>query len=199
MASVTFDGVGKTYRDGTRAVSDLSLEVDDGEFVVLVGPSGCGKTTALRMVAGLEEITDGEIRIGERVVNWVEPQHRDIAMVFQNYALYPQMTVADNIAFGLKMRKVPRSERRKTVQEIARVLGLEEFLDAEARSSVGQAAPARRHGARDRAGAEGIPDGRAAVEPGRQAARADAGRDLPASSAKWRRRRSTSRTTRSRR
>jgi multiple sugar transport system ATP-binding protein len=128
VASVTFDGVGKTYNDGTRAVSDLSLEVNDGEFVVLVGPSGCGKTTALRMVAGLEEITDGEIRIGDRVVNWVDPQDRDIAMVFQNYALYPQMTVAENIAFGLKMRKVPRNERSKRVEEIARVLGLQEFL-----------------------------------------------------------------------
>jgi ABC-type sugar transport system ATPase subunit len=94
VASVTFDGVGKTYNDGTRAVTDLNLEVDDGEFVVLVGPSGCGKTTALRMVAGLEEITDGEIRIDERVVNWVDPQERDIAMVFQNYSLYPHMTVA---------------------------------------------------------------------------------------------------------
>ena len=129
MASVTFDGVGKTYSDGTRAVSDLNLEVNDGEFVVLVGPSGCGKTTALRMVAGLEEITDGEIRIGERVVNWVDPQNRDIAMVFQNYALYPQMTVADNIAFGLKMRKVPRRERSKKVEEIARILGLQDFLN----------------------------------------------------------------------
>ena len=129
VASVTFDGVGKTYNDGTRAVSDLNLEVNDGEFVVLVGPSGCGKTTALRMVAGLEEITDGEIRIGERVVNWVDPQNRDIAMVFQNYALYPQMTVADNIAFGLKMRKVPRRERSKKVEEIARILGLQDFLN----------------------------------------------------------------------
>jgi multiple sugar transport system ATP-binding protein len=125
---VSFDGVGKTYQDGTRAVIDLTLEARDGEFVVLVGPSGCGKTTALRMVAGLEEITDGEIRIGERVVNYLDPQDRDIAMVFQNYALYPQMTVADNIAFGLKMRKIPKSERARRVEEIARILGLSEFL-----------------------------------------------------------------------
>jgi multiple sugar transport system ATP-binding protein len=129
VAGVTFDGVGKTYNDGTRAVSDLTLHVRDGEFVVLVGPSGCGKTTALRMAAGLEEITDGEIRIGDKVVNYVEPQHRDIAMVFQNYALYPQMTVAENIAFGLKMRKIPKQERMRRVQEIAGVLGLTDFLD----------------------------------------------------------------------
>jgi multiple sugar transport system ATP-binding protein len=128
VAAVTFDSVGKTFGDGTRAVTDLNLQVDDGEFVVLVGPSGCGKTTALRMVAGLEEITDGEIRIGNRVVNWVDPQDRDIAMVFQNYALYPQMSVAENIAFGLKMRKVPRGERNRRVEEIARILGLQEFL-----------------------------------------------------------------------
>jgi multiple sugar transport system ATP-binding protein len=128
VAAVTFDGVGKTYSGGTRAVSDFNLEVRDGEFVVLVGPSGCGKTTALRMVAGLEEITDGEIRIGNRVVNWLDPQQRDIAMVFQNYALYPQMTVAENIAFGLKMRKIPKSERNRRVEEIARILGLHEFL-----------------------------------------------------------------------
>ena len=108
---MTFQGVGKTFRDGTRAVDDMNLEVRDGEFVVLVGPSGCGKTTALRMVAGLEEITDGEVRIGDRVVNYLDPQQRDIAMVFQNYALYPQMTVAENIAFGLKMRKIPKRER----------------------------------------------------------------------------------------
>jgi multiple sugar transport system ATP-binding protein len=126
---VTFDGVGKTYHDGTRAVIDLTLAASDGEFVVLVGPSGCGKTTALRMVAGLEEITEGEIRIGDRVVNYLDPQERDIAMVFQNYALYPQMTVAENIAFGLKMRKIPKSERSRRVQEIAGILGLTDFLN----------------------------------------------------------------------
>jgi multiple sugar transport system ATP-binding protein len=129
VAGVTFQGVGKTFRDGTRAVDDMNLEVRDGEFVVLVGPSGCGKTTALRMVAGLEEITDGEVRIGDRVVNYLEPQQRDIAMVFQNYALYPQMTVAENIAFGLKMRKVPKRERTRRVHEIGGILGLSELLD----------------------------------------------------------------------
>ncbi len=108
MAGITFDDVTKVYGDGHRAVSDLNLDVKDGEFVVLVGPSGCGKTTALRMIAGLEEISDGQIRIGERVVNNLPPGARDIAMVFQNYALYPHMTVAENIGFALKMRKVRR-------------------------------------------------------------------------------------------
>jgi multiple sugar transport system ATP-binding protein len=116
------------YPDGTRALSDFALDVADGEFVVFVGPSGCGKTTALRMVAGLEDITEGEIRIGERVVNELEPRERDVAMVFQNYALYPHMSVYDNIAFGLKMRKVQRSEIDRRVEEIGRVLGLSEML-----------------------------------------------------------------------
>jgi multiple sugar transport system ATP-binding protein len=129
VAGVTFQGVGKTFRDGTRAVDDMNLEVRDGEFVVLVGPSGCGKTTALRMVAGLEEITDGEVLIGDRVVNYLDPQQRDIAMVFQNYALYPQMTVAENIAFGLKMRKIPKQERARRVQEIGGILGLSDLLE----------------------------------------------------------------------
>ncbi len=125
---MTFEHVGKVYADGTRAVEDLNLGVDDGEFVVLVGPSGCGKTTALRMVAGLEEISEGSIRIGDTVVNKLPPPKRDIAMVFQNYALYPQMTVYDNIAFGLKMRKISKAEIRPRVEGIARVLGLEELL-----------------------------------------------------------------------
>ena len=102
MAGIAFDGVGKVYSDGTRAVADLNLQIGDGEFMVFVGPSGCGKTTALRMLAGLEGITEGEIRIGERVVNDLNPQQRDIAMVFQNYALYPHMSVADNIGFPLR-------------------------------------------------------------------------------------------------
>jgi multiple sugar transport system ATP-binding protein len=128
MAEVTFSAVGKVYPDGTRAVSDLTLDVADGEFIVFVGPSGCGKTTALRMVAGLEEISEGEIAIGERVVNELEPRERDVAMVFQNYALYPHMSVYDNIAFGLRMRKLPRQEVDARVREIGRVLGLEELL-----------------------------------------------------------------------
>ena len=105
MAGVTFDGVTKTYPDGTTAVNSLSLGVEDGEFMVLVGPSGCGKTTALRMVAGLEEITSGTIRIGERVVNQLPPRERDVAMVFQNYALYPHKSVYENLAFPLKLRR----------------------------------------------------------------------------------------------
>jgi multiple sugar transport system ATP-binding protein len=128
VAAVSFEHVGKVYADGTRAVDDLNLVVRDGEFVVLVGPSGCGKTTALRMVAGLEEISEGTIRIGDVVVNGLAPQKRDVAMVFQNYALYPQMTVSENIGFGLKMRKVPKPEIRSRVHEIAGVLGLADLL-----------------------------------------------------------------------
>src|ERR1041385_6333766 len=129
MAEITFDNVSKTYGDGFRAVSDLNLDVQDGEFVVFVGPSGCGKTTALRMVAGLEEISEGEIRIGDRVVNDLAPRDRDIAMVFQNYALYPHKTVYENLAFGLRMRKVPKDEQRKRVEEIAQKLGLADMLN----------------------------------------------------------------------
>jgi len=128
MAEIVMDGVSKVYADGTVAVSDLSLNIQDGEFIVLVGPSGCGKTTALRMVAGLESITHGTIRIGERVVNAVPPKERDIAMVFQNYALYPHMTVYDNMAFGLKLRKLPKTEIDRRVREAADILGLDEFL-----------------------------------------------------------------------
>jgi multiple sugar transport system ATP-binding protein len=124
MATVSFSSVGKVYRDGTRAVTDFTLEVADGEFMVFVGPSGCGKTTALRMVAGLEDITDGEIRIGDRVVNGLHPRKRDVAMVFQNYALYPHMTVYRNIAFALKVRKTPPEEIKRRVEDAARILGL---------------------------------------------------------------------------
>ena len=129
MAEITFDNVSKTYGDGFRAVSDLNLDVQDGEFVVFVGPSGCGKTTALRMIAGLEEVSEGDIRIGERVVNNLPPRDRDVAMVFQNYALYPHMTVAENIGFALKMRKVPKDQARSRIAETARIIGLEDHLD----------------------------------------------------------------------
>ena len=128
MASIALEHVDKIYPDGTHAVTDLSLDVHDGEFVVLVGPSGCGKTTALRMIAGLEDISDGLVRIGEKVVNDLDPRERDIAMVFQNYALYPNMTVADNIGFGLRMRKIPKEQRSPKIQEAARILGLSEYL-----------------------------------------------------------------------
>jgi multiple sugar transport system ATP-binding protein len=137
MASVTFDGVGKTYPDGTRAVDDLDLEITDGEFMIFVGPSGCGKTTALRMVAGLEEITDGELRIGDDVVNDLEPRKRDIAMVFQNYALYPHMSVFDNIAFPLQSQRVPKQEIKERVNRAAALLGLEAQLKRRPRNLSG--------------------------------------------------------------
>jgi multiple sugar transport system ATP-binding protein len=137
VAGVTFDGVTKTYPDGTTAVDSLNLDIEDGEFMVLVGPSGCGKTTALRMVAGLEEISRGRLLIGERVVNHVPSRDRDIAMVFQSYALYPHLSVYDNIAFGLKIKKVPKSEIDRRVQRAADVLGLEPYLKRKPRALSG--------------------------------------------------------------
>jgi len=137
MAGVTFEDVSKIYPDGTRAVNDIDLEIQDGEFMVLVGPSGCGKTTALRMVAGLEDISEGVLRIGDRVVNHVPPRDRDIAMVFQSYALYPHLSVFDNIAFGLKLKKTPKEEVRARVQRAAQLLGLEEHLDRKPRALSG--------------------------------------------------------------
>jgi multiple sugar transport system ATP-binding protein len=137
VAAVTFDQVSKVYADGTRAVSDVDLEVKDGEFMVLVGPSGCGKTTALRMVAGLEAISEGVLKIGDRVVNHVPPRDRDIAMVFQSYALYPHLSVYENIAFGLRLKKVNKAEVDKRVKEAARILGLEPFLKRKPRALSG--------------------------------------------------------------
>jgi multiple sugar transport system ATP-binding protein len=127
MATVTFEHVTKSY-DGTVAVRDLSLGVADSEFLVLVGPSGCGKTTALRMIAGLEQITEGRLLIGDRVVNNVAPVARDIAMVFQSYALYPHMTVFDNLAFGLRNKKVPRKDIQARVKQAADILDLDPLL-----------------------------------------------------------------------
>jgi len=137
VAEITYDKVQKIYPDGTQAVHDLDLEIADGELMVLVGPSGCGKTTALRMLAGLEEISDGEIRIGDRVVNDLTPKDRDVAMVFQSYALYPHMTVHDNLAFGLKLRKTPKHEVEERVRRAAKVLQIEEFLKRKPRALSG--------------------------------------------------------------
>ena len=129
MGAIKRRDVGKIYPNGTRALEDVNIEINDGEFVVLVGPSGCGKTTLLRMVAGLEDITEGEISIGEKVVNEVAPKDRDIAMVFQNYALYPHMSVYDNMAFSLKLRKLPKEEIEKKVKDAAKTLEISELLD----------------------------------------------------------------------
>ncbi len=129
MAEVALEKVTKRYPNGVQAVTDLDLNIADGEFLVLVGPSGCGKSTALRMIAGLEEITDGELRIGGERMNEVQPKDRDIAMVFQNYALYPHMTVYDNVAFALKLAKTPKDEIDRRVQEAAKILELEPLLD----------------------------------------------------------------------
>jgi multiple sugar transport system ATP-binding protein len=137
LAQVSFERVSKVYPDGTRAVNDINLEIRDGEFMVLVGPSGCGKTTALRMVAGLEEISEGVLRIGDRVVNHVPSRDRDIAMVFQSYALYPHLSVYENIAFGLRLKKMPKSEIDARVQRASSLLGLEDYLKRKPRALSG--------------------------------------------------------------
>lgn len=129
MAKLTLSGISKTYPNGFEAVKDFNLEIEDREFVIFVGPSGCGKSTTLRMIAGLEDISEGTLMIDGKVMNNVEPKDRDIAMVFQNYALYPHMTVYDNMAFGLKLRKVPKKEIDIKVKEAARILGLEDLLN----------------------------------------------------------------------
>src|SRR3954463_2830095 len=137
MAEIAYDSVAKVYPDGTRAVHDFNLEIGDGELMVVVGPSGCGKTTALRMLAGLEEISEGEIRIGDRVVNELTPKDRDIAMVFQSYALYPHMTVEQNLAFGLKLRKMSKQDISERVRRAAQILEIEEFLKRKPRALSG--------------------------------------------------------------
>ena len=129
MASLSLQHINKTYPNGFQAVKDFNLEIEDKEFIIFVGPSGCGKSTTLRMIAGLEEISGGTLKIGDKVMNDVEPKDRDIAMVFQNYALYPHMTVYDNMAFGLKLRKVPKDQIDKMVKEAAKILDLEKLLD----------------------------------------------------------------------
>jgi multiple sugar transport system ATP-binding protein len=137
MAEVAFDRVSKIYPDGTRAVNDINLDIRDGEFMVLVGPSGCGKTTALRMVAGLEDISEGVLRIGERVVNHVPSRDRDIAMVFQSYALYPHLSVYENIAFGLRLKKMSKSEIDERVKRASSLLGLDDYLKRKPRALSG--------------------------------------------------------------
>jgi multiple sugar transport system ATP-binding protein len=137
VAEIKLEEVSKLFSDGTEAVSSMTLDIADGEFMVFVGPSGCGKTTALRMVAGLEDMSHGTIRIGERLVNDVPPKDRDVAMVFQNYALYPHMSVYDNMAFGLKLQKLPRDEIDRRVKNAARILGLSDFLKRKPRQLSG--------------------------------------------------------------
>jgi multiple sugar transport system ATP-binding protein len=137
VAEVVLTGLGKVYGDGTRAVDDLNLEIRDGEFLVLVGPSGCGKTTALRMIAGLEHISEGTIHIGDKVVNGVPSRDRDVAMVFQSYALYPHLNVRENIGFGLALRKLPKKEIDRRVREVAEVLELQEHLERKPRALSG--------------------------------------------------------------
>ena len=152
MAEIAFEQVSKVYDDGTLAVDELDLVIADGELMVVVGPSGCGKTTALRMLAGLEDISDGELVIDDTVVNDVAPQKRDIAMVFQNYALYPHLSVYDNMAYGLKIQKLSKSEIKQRVGEIAQVIGLEDLLDRKPRRSRAASASVWRWAARSYAG-----------------------------------------------
>ena len=178
MAKVSVQNVYKIYpgdKGGdVTAVKDVSLEIADREFVVLVGPSGCGKSTTLRMIAGLEEISKGDIFIGDKRVNDVAPKDRDIAMVFQNYALYPHMSVYDNLAFGLKLRKFPKAEIKKRVVDAAGILGIEVVARSQAESALRRPTPAGRGRTRDRASAESFSLRRAALKPRRQDAGADA-------------------------
>lgn len=180
MASLSLKGIEKKYPNGFHAVKNFNLDIADKEFIIFVGPSGCGKSTTLRMIAGLEDITDGTLEIDGKVMNDVEPKDRDIAMVFQNYALYPHMTVYDNMAFGLKLRKVPKDEIDKKVREAARILDLDKLLDRKPKALSG--------GQRQR-----VAMGRAIVrnpkvflmdeplQPGREAESSDAYRDLQTS------------------
>ena len=173
MATLSFRKVKKTYAGNVPVIHGIDMDVKDGEFIVIVGPSGCGKSTLMRMVAGLESVTSGEILIDDQVVNHLEPAERDIAMVFQNYALYPHMTVFENMAYGLKIRKFSKEEIKKRVDAAAQILELGHLLDRRPRALSGGQRQ-RGHGPRHRARTQGLPVRRAAVEPGCQAARGDA-------------------------
>ena len=149
MASLSLRNIYKVYPNGFNAVKDFNLEIEDKEFIIFVGPSGCGKSTTLRMIAGLEEISKGELYIDDKLVNDVEPKDRDIAMVFQSYALYPHMSIYDNMAFGLKLRKMPKDEIDRRVREAARILDIEHLLDRKAEASVRWSETACGYGACD--------------------------------------------------
>src|SRR3954466_5172091 len=177
MAAISLSKLNKHYGSLFHAVKDVDLEIADKEFVALVGPSGCGKSTTLRMIAGLEDITSGDIRIGDRLVNNLPPRDRDIAMVFQNYALYQHMSVYDNLAFGLRNRKAAEAEIKAAIDRAAEMLGLPGLAGRKAEAAVGRPAAARRARPLHRAQSAGVPVRRAAVEPGCQAACADAHRD----------------------
>ena len=179
MATLSLRNLCKSYGP-SEVIKSINLDIADRELVVFVGPSGCGKSTLLRMVAGLEDITAGELRIDGQRVNEVGPADRGLAMVFQSYALYPHMTVRQNMGFALRLAKVKRAERERKVAEAARILQLEPYLDRRPRDSVGRAAAAGGDRAGDRSGPEGVPVRRAAVEPRCGAAGADADRAVAA-------------------
>ena len=198
MSEVQIRNVRKSF-GAVDIIRGVDVEIADGEFVILVGPSGCGKSTLLRMIAGLETITGGEITIGGRVVNDLQPKERDIAMVFQNYALYPQMTVAQNMGFALELAGAKKPEIARKVGAAAAILSLEPLLERKPAPALRRPAPARRDGPRDRARPQGLPVRRAALQPRRQAPGADARRDQGAARSGSARPSSTSPTTRSRR
>ena len=180
MANISLKNIKKIYPGNVVAVQDFNLEIEDKEFIILVGPSGCGKSTTLRMIAGLEDISEGELYIGDQLVNDVAPKDRDIAMVFQNYALYPHMTVFDNMAFGLTLRKMPKAEIRQKVEEAAKILDIDHLLERKPKAlSGGQ----RQRVALGRAmvrNPAGISAGRTVIQSGRQAEEPDAYRNIQA-------------------